>query len=313
MNATAIAYLRLFLLISPGLLAEVLSGNTYITKLFNPVDLFFLVLAYGIPVLLIWEIKIKYELSTLGIFILWLAYGIFNEWIMAKTILESSLVPLWGFRWFGNYFWLNLSWSVMILPWHAFFSVSFPIAIAHILFPELCKTSLISRRLTIVSFISTCLLLPILAKGWQWNISIQLYVFLYGFMVIAYYMSIYLKSRISHNLWIKYWLRWGLSIVLLYLFQFIAAGRISLSLYIILSIILVFFFVRFFLRLSDSEKSRFAFGGYISFWAFGTLASLGAGRIDLLIIYPILIGILYYFLRKRGVFGLCYSEKVNTL
>ena len=47
MNATAIAYLRLFLLISPGLLAEVLSGNTYITKLFNPVDLFFLVLAYG--------------------------------------------------------------------------------------------------------------------------------------------------------------------------------------------------------------------------------------------------------------------------
>lgn len=55
--------LRLFLLLAPGILAEILSGNTPIMKLFNPVDLFLLVLAYGVPVSLIWEYKVKYSLS----------------------------------------------------------------------------------------------------------------------------------------------------------------------------------------------------------------------------------------------------------
>ena len=71
--------LRIFLLFAPGILAEILSGNTPITKLFNPVDLFFLVLAYGVPVMLIWEYKVRYSLSLASIFLIGIAYGIFNE------------------------------------------------------------------------------------------------------------------------------------------------------------------------------------------------------------------------------------------
>lgn len=71
--------LLLFLLIAPGILAEILSGNTPIIKLFNPVDLFFLVLAYGIPVVLIWDFQNRYKISYLGLFCIGLAYGIFNE------------------------------------------------------------------------------------------------------------------------------------------------------------------------------------------------------------------------------------------
>lgn len=71
--------LLLFLLIVPGMLAEILSGNTPIMKLFNPVDFFFLVLAYGIPVVLIWDFQNRYKVSYLGLFCIGLAYGIFNE------------------------------------------------------------------------------------------------------------------------------------------------------------------------------------------------------------------------------------------
>jgi hypothetical protein len=167
-----ITSLRFFLLLAPGILAEILSGNTPIFKLFNPVDLFFLVLAYGVPVMLIWEYKVRYSLSLPSIFLLGISYGIFNEGIIAKTILDTSSVPMGGFIDTTDYFGINWSWSLMILTWHAFYSVLFPIVIAHTLFPEGRESSLIGKKWWITFLLLTFVLLPLMATSWQGKISV---------------------------------------------------------------------------------------------------------------------------------------------
>lgn len=289
---------RLFLLMAPGILAEILSGNTPIFKLFNPVDFFFLVLAYGVPVMLIWEYKVKYRLSFLSIFLLGIAYGIFNEGLIAKTILDTSSVPMDGFVDTTDFFGINWSWSLMILSWHAFFSVLFPIVIAHTLFREGRESSLIGKKWHITFLLLTFVLLPLMATSWQGKISPWLYVAFYGLIFTLFSFARWLKWRnpkweAGKGIWK------GFGLLMVYLYFFIAAGRFSLVLYAIFGIIFIVFALRKFLKLSSYEQSRFALWGYLAFGSFATFITFVNGRYDLFIMCPLLVGLLFYFLRRK--------------
>ncbi len=293
--------LLLFLLIAPGILAEILSGNTPIIKLFNPVDLFFLVLAYGIPVVLIWDFQNRYKISYLGLFCIGLAYGIFNEWLIAKTILATSTVPMGGFRDFGIGWWLNTSWMLMILFWHAFHSVVFPITFAWLLFPEKKSEILFGKKATIFWVVLCFVILVILAKEWQWSISSILYFLFYGAAVMLLVLSkkIYDPPEVVSQEKKWSYLIWFLTIFL-YLFLFIGASHMPFLLYGVIGFMGFVFFIRYFIRLTLDEKCRFGVGWYLSFWGFATTATLFAWRIDLLIMYTLLLGSLHYFvLRKK--------------
>ncbi len=294
--------LRLFLLFAPGILAEILSGNTPILKLANPVDLFFLVLAYGVAVSLIWEYKVQKHLSLFSVFLLGLAYGLVNEWLLAKTILDTSSVPMWWFVDTTDYFGINWSWFFMIIPWHAFFSVLFPITLAHVIFPEMKNTTLYGKKWNITFLLLTFIFLPLLALTWQWNISLPIYIFLYGSIfslaILARLSSFQSEVQPKNSVW----LRWGLLLLVFYLFQFIGAGKMPLFLYILISLFFLWFFLKKFLTLDEKHQSKFALWAYLSFWFFALLATLSAGRVDLLIMYIILNGGIYICLKKKGYF-----------
>ena len=101
------------MIISP-LLAEVLTNSTPITSLINPVSLFILFFAYSIPILILREVSVRWKTGILGLFLMGFAYGLFNEAILAKTILLQTSVPVPTFDNFGFYLGVNFPWLIVI-------------------------------------------------------------------------------------------------------------------------------------------------------------------------------------------------------
>src|SRR6185436_3431720 len=69
----------LFLLLTPGPLAEVLSQNVQLSTFLQPVPFLLVTLTYGVPLLVIRELSVAHGLNEVGLVVLGLAYGILNE------------------------------------------------------------------------------------------------------------------------------------------------------------------------------------------------------------------------------------------
>jgi hypothetical protein len=131
------------LLITP-VLTELLTGNTPAPVFFQPRTFFFLMVFYGIPAVLARELHVRWKLSLPGLFVLGLAYGIFNEGVLAKTLLMDVHVPIDAFdhhAWLG----INFPWVALIVPWHAWHAIVFPIALVSWWFPDRAHTPSLSR------------------------------------------------------------------------------------------------------------------------------------------------------------------------
>jgi hypothetical protein len=125
----------LFLLVAPGLLAEVLSGNVVLTTWLQPLPFVLVALTYGVPVLLIRELVAARGLRILSIVLLGLAYGILNEGVLAKTLMQDAGPPLYDFAGYGRLGALQTGWAIFIVPWHALHSVVYPILLCNWMFP----------------------------------------------------------------------------------------------------------------------------------------------------------------------------------
>jgi hypothetical protein len=137
--------LLLFILIIP-VLTELLSGNQPPGKFFSPGNYFILLIFYSVPALLIREALVRWRLGVLGLFVLGIAYGIFNEGVIARTLLltdDEMFISLFrGYSTWG----INLAWAAAILPWHALYSIFYPIVIIHTLYPKEAERPWLSTR-----------------------------------------------------------------------------------------------------------------------------------------------------------------------
>ncbi len=147
------------MILSP-LLAEVLSSNVSLGAFLNPPNLFLLVtLGYGVPVLVIRELAVRRKLGLQGLLLLGVAYGIYNEGIIAKTFLLTRDVPLEQFSGYGMLLGIGVPWAILISSWHALFSVLLPILYVYHVFPSSIHEPWIGKRTSWV------LLALILATG----------------------------------------------------------------------------------------------------------------------------------------------------
>lgn len=118
-------------------LTELLTYNIPATLFFKPVVFLALIIIYGFSVLIIREISVRWGLGLFGMLLLGIAYGIYNEGIVAKTILMTTTVPL--AESYGHYklsFGINFAFALAILTWHSFHSVLFPILILNYVYPK---------------------------------------------------------------------------------------------------------------------------------------------------------------------------------
>ena len=119
----------LTLIFSAPILTEIVSGNTPAHALLDPrVDLF-LLMAYSLPLLVIRELALRWRLSTPGVFVIGLAYGIWNEGLLAQTLMRFQHVPINKFDHYICTAGFNFSWAALILPWHSLLAIVFPLAV----------------------------------------------------------------------------------------------------------------------------------------------------------------------------------------
>ncbi len=136
----------LFIALAPAFLAEIGSGNTPLAALADPrVDLF-LTLAYGFPLLIISELRTRLRLGDAGVFLLGLAYGFINEGLLAQTLIRFDNVPIAEFNEYLYVAGFNLAWTALIVCWHAFISVLFPLALADSWFRDNAGRPVLSDR-----------------------------------------------------------------------------------------------------------------------------------------------------------------------
>ena len=137
----------LFTLIATApVLTELVSGNTPAYAFLNPNITLFLLLVYGVPLLVIRELRLHWRLSTHGVFLLGLAYGILNEGLVAQTLVRYDHVPIVKFDRYIYAWGFNLSWIGLIVPWHALLAVLFPMALISQWLPKSAQHEWLGRR-----------------------------------------------------------------------------------------------------------------------------------------------------------------------
>jgi hypothetical protein len=177
-------------------LTELLSGNIPAKVFFLPWVYIFLLLVYGVPALLARELFIRWNLGLPGLFLLGLAYGIYNEGVCAKTLLRNVDVPISAFdhhAWHG----INFPWAALIVPWHAFHAIIFPIALISWGFPGAARTSWLSRRMFTTGSILLLAMGTVvyLANKKQVTSPIYLVIFLAAIAAL-----VLLSRRVSHGM-----------------------------------------------------------------------------------------------------------------
>jgi hypothetical protein len=127
----------LLLVFFSGVLPELLSGNTPLILMIHPLVLLLLMtIGYGFPVLIIREIIVRYHIGIFWLVALGFIYWLYNEALIAKTILSPFFVPIDTFHSYGLVENIRIPWALTISFWHALFAVIYPIAFTHYLFPE---------------------------------------------------------------------------------------------------------------------------------------------------------------------------------
>ena len=123
------------------ILTELFSANMGPVEVLNPVGFFFQFLAYGVPVLFIREFAARWRAGLPGLFFMGLAYSLFNEGIISKTLFFGP--PGGGMEAYDGFTLgrIHLVWTVFITTWHALHAVVFPIALVSALFPNVRETS----------------------------------------------------------------------------------------------------------------------------------------------------------------------------
>lgn len=148
----------LFLLISSPLIAEVfVSHNNPVINLLQPATWFWMILTYGVPVVLIREIWKRMNLNILSVLILGVAYGILNEGIIAQSFTQISGEPAGPFIGYGTLYGIHLTWATFILTWHAINSVLMPILLTHFLFPSQAEELWLGKKGFVAAGIITAL------------------------------------------------------------------------------------------------------------------------------------------------------------
>jgi hypothetical protein len=146
------------LLLAP--MAEYLTGSTQLSFLVLNPPIFFVFLvqnlgSYGGAVLLAREAKVRWQKGWASVLLLGAAYGIVNEGIGADTLFYPGGAIAGALGTYGRWLGVNWVWSVgLVLLVHPLFSVSLPMLLFALAFPEMRGRSLVGRRGIATAFVA---------------------------------------------------------------------------------------------------------------------------------------------------------------
>lgn len=115
------------------LIGEVLFGALPLSQL--PFGLLGLMGLYGGGALLVRETARRRGLSAWWVVVLGMAYGIFEEGTVVQSLFDQHYRGLDFLGFYGHWAGVNWVWSLFIVPYHAVFSITIPIALVDLLYP----------------------------------------------------------------------------------------------------------------------------------------------------------------------------------
>ena len=133
-------------MLSP-LLTELLTTCSPASTFFRPVPfLLFITIGYGFPVLVIREIACRGKLGLPALFCLGVIYGLYNEGLLARTIINPFHSPIDTFAIYGLIGDFRVPWLLAITFWHAMHAVIYPVMFVDYLFPADSRIPWVSKR-----------------------------------------------------------------------------------------------------------------------------------------------------------------------
>lgn len=127
--------------------AELLSGSSPPSEFFRPFSLLLLGLLYGSGAILIRELVLRWRKGWPSVFVLGAAYGILEEGLMVKSFFDPQWMDLGPLSVYGRWGGVNWVWSLGLTLFHAVWSISIPILLVTLLFPNRAKEPWIGRRM----------------------------------------------------------------------------------------------------------------------------------------------------------------------
>ena len=152
--------LALFLL-SPAV-GELLSGSAPPLEFFNPFGFVMLVSLYGSGAVIVRELKVRWNKGIGSALLLGAAYGVLEEGLMVCSFFNAGWPDLGQLAVYGRWLNINWVWAVMLTIYHAVYSITIPIVLVELVYPQHYHERWVSNRMFKAVFV---LLVSVVAIG----------------------------------------------------------------------------------------------------------------------------------------------------
>jgi hypothetical protein len=115
---------------------ELFSGSAPLNEFINPATFVILALLYGGGAVIIRELKIRWDKSWLSIFLLGLAYVIYEEGLMVMSLYDPTWMDLGNLAVYGRELGVNWVWAEHLTIYNAAISIAASIAFVEAFYPD---------------------------------------------------------------------------------------------------------------------------------------------------------------------------------
>ncbi len=132
-------------LLSP-FFGEVLSASTPPLEIINPITFLFLWGFYGCGALIMRRLWVMWGGGRYRLMLLGVSYGIIEEGLAIKSFFDPNWPDLSMLGIYGRCCGVNFAWAVALSWFHAVYSISVPIVLIYLFYPDLRDEFLLKRR-----------------------------------------------------------------------------------------------------------------------------------------------------------------------
>ena len=126
---------------------ELFSGSSPLNEFVNPITFLILALLYGCGAIIVRELVIRWNKGWLSMFLLGLAYGIYEEGIMVQSFFDPTWMDLGALAVYGRVAGVNWVWAEHLAIFHALISIAASVAFVETLYPEQRQSRWVTSRL----------------------------------------------------------------------------------------------------------------------------------------------------------------------
>jgi len=115
---------------------ELFSGSASLNEFVNPITFIALTLLYGCGAIIAREWVIRWRKGWFSLFLLGLAYGIYEEGLLVQSFFDPTWMDLGTLATYGRVAGVNWVWVVHLTIYHALISIAASVAFVEILYPH---------------------------------------------------------------------------------------------------------------------------------------------------------------------------------